>query len=132
MTLPRKFKQILVNFSHRWRVRDRLILSGLFALISSFLLPTWSSLSTRILFIWDAGMFCFLVLTWILMLQAVPKTMRRNAQSQEVGRLVILGLIIAAACASILAIADLPAGSDAIVEVTGLVGTLAISSFVTV
>jgi hypothetical protein len=58
--------------------------------------------------------------------------MRRNAQSQEVGRLVILGLIIAAACASILAIADLPAGSDAIVEVTGLVGTLAISSFVTV
>jgi uncharacterized membrane protein len=73
MTLPRKFKQILVNFSHRWRVRDRLILSGLFALISSFLLPTWSSLSTRILFIWDAGMFCFLVLTWILMLQAVPQ-----------------------------------------------------------
>jgi len=30
------------------------------------------------------------------------------------------------------AIAGLPAGSDAIVEVTGLVGTLAISSFVTV
>ena len=92
MTLPQKIKQTLVNrkFSHRWRVRDRLILSGVFALISAFLLPTWSSLSTRILL--------------ILMLQAIPKTMRRNAQSQEVGRLVILGLITAAACASILAI----------------------------
>jgi hypothetical protein len=58
--------------------------------------------------------------------------MRRNAQSQEVGRLVILGLIIAAACASILAIAGFQAGNDAIVEVTGLVGALGTSSFVTV
>ncbi len=40
-----------------------------------------------------------------LMVQAIPKTMRCNAQSQDEGRLVILGLITAAACASILAIA---------------------------
>jgi uncharacterized membrane protein len=39
------------------------------------------------------------------MLQAIPKTMRCNAQSEDEGRLVILGLITAAACASILAIA---------------------------
>ena len=47
----------------------------------------------------------FLISTWILMAQAIPKTMRRNAQSQDEGRLVILSLITAAACASILAIA---------------------------
>lgn len=50
-------------------------------------------------------MIFFLVSTWILMVQAIPKTMRCNAQSQDEGRLVILGLITAAACASILAIA---------------------------
>ncbi|MCL1466503.1 DUF1345 domain-containing protein [Argonema galeatum] len=39
------------------------------------------------------------------MAQAMPKTMRRNAQSQDEGRLVILSVVTAAACASILAIA---------------------------
>jgi len=50
-------------------------------------------------------MICFLISTWVLMLQAIPKTMRRNAQSQDEGRITILGLITAAACASLLAIA---------------------------
>jgi uncharacterized membrane protein len=49
-------------------------------------------------------MICFLASTWMLMVQAIPKTMRRNAQSQDEGRLVILSLVTAAACASILAI----------------------------
>ena len=107
MTLPQKSPQTPVKgkLSHRWRVRSRLILSTIFSLISSFLLPSWFSLSTRILCIWDAGMLCFLASTWVLMVQAIPKTMRRNAQSQDEGRLVILSLITAAACASILAIA---------------------------
>jgi len=39
------------------------------------------------------------------MVQAIPKTMRCNAQREDEGRLVILSLITAAACASILAIA---------------------------
>ncbi|SKB14428.1 conserved membrane hypothetical protein [Planktothrix sp. PCC 11201] len=89
---------------HQWRVRYRLILSALFSLISSFFLPSWFSLSTRILSVWNTGMLCFLISTWLLMVQAIPKTMRRNAQSQDEGRLVILSLITAAACASILAI----------------------------
>jgi uncharacterized membrane protein len=38
------------------------------------------------------------------MVEAVPKIMRHNAQVQDEGRLVILSLITAAACASILAI----------------------------
>jgi uncharacterized membrane protein len=106
MTLPETSTQTLVKakLSHQWRVRSRLILSVIFSLILSFLLPSWFSLSTRILCIWDAGMICFLGSTWALMVQAIPKTMRRNAQSQDEGRLVILSLITAAACASILAI----------------------------
>lgn len=49
-------------------------------------------------------MVCFLAWTWVLMLQATPETMQRNAQRQDTGRWVILSLITAAACISILAI----------------------------
>ncbi len=89
----------------RWQVRYRLAIATLSALLMSFFLPVQFSLSTKILCIWDVGMLVFLVSTWILMGRAKPKTMRRNAQSQDEGRLVILSLILAAACASILAIA---------------------------
>ena len=107
MTLPQKTIQTSVKdkLSHRWRVRSRLILSIIFALIVSFLLPSGFSLSTRILCIWNAGMLSFLIASWMLMMHAKTKTMRHNAQSQDEGRAVILGLIIAAASASFLAIA---------------------------
>ena len=107
MTLPNKPQQALIKnkLSHQWRVRSRLILSILVAVIVGVLLPHWLSLFTRILCIWNVGMISFLLATWTLMLQAKTKTMRRNAQSQDEGRLVILSLITAAACASILAIA---------------------------
>ena len=107
MTLPQKSTESFVKFklSRRWRVRSRLVLSILVAFIVSVLIPSWVNLSTRILCIWNGGTICFLILTWLLMVKALPKTMRRNAQSQDEGRFVILGLITAAACASILAIA---------------------------
>lgn len=96
--------QVKKKLPHRWRIRSRLILSAIFSFISSFFLPSWFSLSAQILCIWNVGMICFLVSTGMLMLQATPKTMSRNAKSQDEGRLVILSLISAAACASILAI----------------------------
>lgn len=107
MTLPNKNQTVLIKhkLSYHWRVRSRLILSILVAVIVAVLLPHWFSLSTRILYIWNAGMISFLLASWTLMIQAKPKTMRRNAQGQDEGRLVILILITAAACASILAIA---------------------------
>lgn len=49
-------------------------------------------------------MLCFLSLTWWAMIRATPATMRRIAQQQDEGRIVILSLITAAACISILAI----------------------------
>jgi uncharacterized membrane protein len=107
MISPRKSTPILAKrkVPHHWKVRSRLILSTLAALITFILLPPWLSLSTQILCAWNAGMICFLASTWWLMVQAIPKVMRRNAQSQDEGRLVILSLITAAACTSILAIA---------------------------
>ncbi len=75
------------------------------AAIVNFFLPSWIHLATRILCIWDVGMACFLGLTWWAMLRATPNTMRRRAQQQDAGRLVILGLITAVACMSIFAIA---------------------------
>lgn len=86
-------------------VRPRLLVAILLAGLSSLLLPRWLHPATRILCIWDTSMFCFLGLSWVVMLTATPESMRRNAQKQDEGRLVILSLITAAACASLLAIA---------------------------
>ncbi len=49
-------------------------------------------------------MICFLAWTWALMMTATPATVRRNARRQDAGRWVILSLITAASCFSILAI----------------------------
>ena len=49
-------------------------------------------------------MLFFLLMSWWVMLRATPATMRQNAQRQDEGRLVILGVVTAAACVSILAI----------------------------
>jgi len=86
------------------RVRSRLLLSVLLAGVVSVLLPSWFHWPIRILCVWDSGMLCFLALTWSLMVKATPETMQRNAQSEDEGRLTILSLVTAAACASILAI----------------------------
>lgn len=71
---------------------------------ASALFPAWLSLPTRILALWDTGALCFLALTWMMMWEATPATMRRQARRQDVSRLAILSLIIAAGCVSILAI----------------------------
>jgi uncharacterized membrane protein len=88
----------------KWSVRPRLLLSALTALLTAFLIPSWFHLPTRTLCIWDAGMFCFLFLSWALMLKTTPEAMSRNAKFQDDGRAVILSLITAAAFASLLAI----------------------------
>lgn len=49
-------------------------------------------------------MGCFLVLTWIVMLDATPASMRRVARSQDVQRPAILSLIVISTFASLLAI----------------------------
>jgi uncharacterized membrane protein len=90
--------------SRRWSIRKITLLSVVFAGVVSLLLPPWFDLPTRMLCVWDAGIVCFLSFTWTAMLKATPETMRRHARQENIGRLVILGLITIAACASLLAI----------------------------
>jgi uncharacterized membrane protein len=61
-------------------------------------------LSTRILFAWDIGVIIFLSLVWVMMMRATTQRMQRSAQRQDESRWTILGVIVAAACASLLAI----------------------------
>lgn len=86
-------------------VQLRLLLALIVAAAVIVLLPGWIHLPTRLLSAWDAAMMCLLAMTWWEMLRATPDSMRRKAQQQDVGRLVILSLITAAACVSVLAIA---------------------------
>ena len=88
-------------------VRPRLLGSIFLAGLVAVILPGEWHWATRLLCVWDAGMICFLSWTWLLMLQATPKTMRRYARQEDEGRLVILSLITAAACISLFAIVAL-------------------------
>ena len=92
------------QLSRKWSVRPRLLGSLLCAGLVALLLPTGLHWATRLLCLWDTGMLCFLAWTWVLMLSATPERMHQNAQRQDPGRWVLLSLITAAACISILAI----------------------------
>ena len=88
----------------RVSVRPRLLGSMLLAGLVAVILPGEFRWATRLLCIWDAGMICFLVWTWMLMMQATPEMMRRYARQEDEGRVAILSLITAAACISLFAI----------------------------
>ncbi len=93
-----------LKLSRKWSVRPRLLGSLLFAGLVALLLPAGLHWATQLLCVWDAGMLCFLAWTWALMLSATPARMHENAQRQDTGRWVLLSLITAAACISVLAI----------------------------
>ena len=96
ISIPKLFKNL--------DARPRLLISILVSSLVLGLLPSWLNLPTRILCTWDSGIVCFLALAWSMMLKATPQKMRRSAQRQDETRFAILILIIAAACASLLAI----------------------------
>ncbi|OKH34272.1 hypothetical protein NIES2101_39240 [Calothrix sp. HK-06] len=84
--------------------RRRLLISSILFLITCILLPRWMRLPTRSIIAWDASVTCFLTLAWSKMSNTNPQAIRRNAQIQDNSRLTIMIIIIAAACASLLAI----------------------------
>jgi len=92
--------------------QPRLITSAALVVLVSAILPSWLHLPTRILCAWNSGSDCFLGLTWWIMLEATPDKMRRYAQREYTGRLALFILIIAAACASVLAIGFLLSGNN--------------------
>ncbi|MBD6614761.1 DUF1345 domain-containing protein [Komarekiella sp. 'clone 1'] len=88
------------NFDHRPRL---IIATGLAALVL-VLLPPWLHLATRILCAWNSSADFFLTITWWKMIRANPEKIRRYAENEYEGRLAIFMLVIAAACASVIAI----------------------------
>lgn len=92
------------NFFQRIDSRHRLFTSICLATFILVILPHSLHLPTRILSAWNSGIYCLLGLNLVMMFKATPQTMRRNAKLEYQGRLAIFILIIAAACASVLAI----------------------------
>ncbi len=88
----------------RWSIHPRLLFSISVAGLTSVFLPSWLQLMTRILCSWNSGMFSFLILTWVVMLNISPAMMRRKARMNDERQSVILVIITTAACASLLAI----------------------------
>jgi uncharacterized membrane protein len=90
-----------------WRVvraRARLFVCLVAGAVVGFVLPhSWRDV-TRALIGWNVFVLLYLALSAELMARATPASMRRRAQLQDEGRLVILALAIATACASIGAI----------------------------
>jgi uncharacterized membrane protein len=73
-------------------------------ILVSIILPPWLHFATRILCAWNSGIDFFLAITWWKMLKANPEKIRRYAEIEYEGHLAIFMLVIAAACASVLAI----------------------------
>jgi uncharacterized membrane protein len=88
----------------KWSVRPRSIISIFGGGLVGVFLPSKMHWATRTLCIWDTGTICFLGLTWWAMIRATPVTIRRIAKQQDEGQIVILGLLTASACISLMAI----------------------------
>ena len=90
-----------------WRIvraRARLFLCVLAAIGVGLATPVaWRDV-TRALVGWNVGVLLYLALSAELMARSTPASMRRRAQLQDEGRLVILILTIVTACASMGAI----------------------------
>ena len=102
-------------------VRFRLLLSIVLAGIVAIALPRWISPSATMLCVGDTGMMCFLLLTWRAMVTTPPKVMRNHAQQEDVGRFIILSLVLGSALLSLMALAYL------LKTTKGLVGLILIA-----
>ncbi|MDF5734116.1 MULTISPECIES: DUF1345 domain-containing protein [unclassified Nostoc] len=97
-------KFVRLNFFKNFDTRPRLIIAIGLAVFVSLILPPWLHLPTRILCAWNSGVDFFLAVTWWKMIKATPQKIRRYAENEYEGHLAIFLLVIAAACASVLAI----------------------------
>jgi len=105
------------------RARPRLFVATLVAVLVGALLPqdVASHAVTRALIAWNAGAGLYVVLAAIMMIRSDSHHMRRRAQLQDDGQLVILVLVVVASVASLAAIA----GELAVVkDMHGLLRTL--------
>lgn len=86
------------------RARPRLFVCALIGVIVGLILPGHLRDMTRALVGWNAGVLLYLALSVQLIAKATQDSIRRRAQFQDEGRLVILALAVATACMSMGAI----------------------------
>jgi uncharacterized membrane protein len=84
--------------------KPRLLVAILVAATVYFILPQWMQRSTRMIVTWDLGVISFLTLVGVMMNNATTQKMQRSSQREDESRWTILALVVAAACASLLAI----------------------------
>jgi uncharacterized membrane protein len=86
------------------RIRPRMAIATAVGVVVGCLVPDVAHLVTRVLIGWNAGVWLFLVLVGVMMLQADHERVRRNAIAQAEGAPVVLALVTTAAVFSIVAI----------------------------
>src|SRR5262249_56818306 len=86
------------------RVGPRLLTATILGILAAFVLPRSLGTTTRALLAWDAATGLYLLLAWKLMLSASVEGIRRKAKLQDDGAAAVLGLTLAAALASLVAI----------------------------
>ncbi|HWK46520.1 MAG TPA: DUF1345 domain-containing protein [Stellaceae bacterium] len=97
-------------FRRQLDARPRLYLAIALGIAVVLLIPASMAAMLRILIGWDVGILFYLVAAGIMMVQATPAMMRQRAKRQDEGRWVILALMAAAACFSMVAIAMILGG----------------------
>lgn len=94
------------RFVRQIQVRPRLFLSTALGLTMMALLPhsVAQSLTARMLIAWNIGVWAYVALVAVMVARSSSEKMRYRAKIEDEGQLVILGLVIAAAVASLAAI----------------------------
>lgn len=94
------------RFVRQIQVRPRLFMSTALGLTMMALLPSSvaQSLTARMLIAWNIGVWAYVALVAVMVARSSSEKMRHRAKVEDEGQLVILGLVVAAAVASLAAI----------------------------
>jgi len=87
------------------RHRRRLLALVVVAIVVGALLPGHLQTATRVVMSWDVGVAAYLLLVWRMMGRAIERDIRVRARIEDEGPSGVTVLLVAAACASLLAIA---------------------------
>jgi uncharacterized membrane protein len=94
----------MLNLPSHFQARPRLYIAAFAGLAVAVLLPQAPRWITRVLVGWNSAVWLYLVLIAVMMLRADHHRLRSTAVAQAQGAAVVLGLVIAAAVASLAAI----------------------------
>jgi uncharacterized membrane protein len=89
---------------HPFRMRPRLMIATLVGIACLIGLPAPLPPTTRALLAWDVGVGLYLALAWVMMLRSDLERMRRRANVEDDGAVVILTLTVITSIASLVAI----------------------------